>query len=535
MNREIEWFCYHTVQEGLLTAEECRAVAEAIEESDVDRDLATFAQTAVDNELCTNVERLEELMEHAQEAAASMQFPPKCFATGDQPEETDKAQSQDGNDVSVQGEDNVGQTTEAATAAAQQPEAEPEGRGETEAGTGKRLEELREWPDLAKATDMEYPEARELMNEVLAQARKAGCSDLHISAGAQPFVRYKTQVHRLDDQQVICSAAAERLNLSITTDAQRATFEQSGDMDICYATEEGERYRTNLHRQRLGVSGAYRIIDNEIPTLAELGFPRTDILEKLTTYHQGLILLTGPAGCGKSTTMNSFVQMINHARYEHIVSVEDPVEFIHQPQKCNVTQREVGNHTQDFSRALRASLREDPDIIVIGELRDLETIEMAIRASETGHLVLGTLHTLDAASTVDRILDVFPPEQQGQIRSMVSENLKGVICQELIFSESHDEVYLASEIMLGTLAIANIIREGDTFKLPSTIQTSYNAGMRTMEQSVYDLYMENKLSYEEAMNRIEAEDLVRKMQTNEAKRAAQSASKEGKKKRRFFK
>jgi twitching motility protein PilT len=376
---------------------------------------------------------------------------------------------------------------------------------------------------------MTREEARELIHEFFLRSRREGCSDIHISAGAHPFVRRHKVIYLLDDQPVLSPEAALALNFALLTPEQRDRFEKGGDLDYTYAVNENERYRTNVMRQRLGVSGSYRVVDTVVRDLRELGFPQPEVIEKLTTYHQGLILVTGPAGCGKSTTLSALVDLINRTRKDHIITVEDPIEVVHPPKSCNVTQREVGSHTRTWAAALRAALREDPDIIVIGELRDLETIEMAIRASETGHLVIGTLHTGSAASTMDRVLDVFPPNQQAMIRAMAAESLKGVICQQLLPNRDHSGVVLAVEIMLGTLAVGNIIREGETFKLPSVIQTAHNIGMCLMEESICELYMAGQLSFDQTRPKIRSEELVKRMQINEAQLAAKAAGLDKKK------
>ena len=491
MNAQIERFCLRAVQEGLLTAGQCRAVADAMREADIQAELTVFAQVVVDNELCDDVARLEQLMAMAVDEARTLGPPTESVFEGD---------------VSVPPAAEIGGG---------------EGGGPAVAVSSGGLGV--EWPDLSAAEHLSAGDARALMDRFLACAREAGCSDVHVSAGAHPFVRRHKSMVLLDDQPVLTPEAAENLNLSLLAEDERDAYEQTHDLDYSYAASETERYRTNVLLQRLGVAGSYRIIDNEVRTLDELGFPRADVIEKLTTYHQGLILVTGPAGCGKSTTLASLIDLINRNRKDHIITVEDPIEVVHPPKSCNITQREIGNHTKSFSNALRAALREDPDIIVIGELRDLETIEMAIRASETGHLVIGTLHTGSAASTMDRVLDVFPPNQQAQIRSMAAESLKGVICQQLVANAAGDGVVLAVEIMLGTLAVANIVREGETFKLPSIIQTSYNIGMCLLEQSYFDLYMAGKITFDLARTRVQAQDQVAQMQANEARRAAEAA------------
>lgn len=515
MNKEIDWFCYHAVSEDLLTADHCRAVADAISEADIEPSLHVFAQTVVDNELCDNLERLEELMEMSVEEARSVGPPPESILDGEEAEAAAPS------------------APPPAPVTEPEPAVEPLGHADQSEYASEVPDWARGWPDLSQAENLADDDARELMHAFLRKAREESCSDVHVSTGACPFVRRYKEIHLLADQPALTPEASAKLNLSLLDPENRDMFEKTHDLDFSYSVGPHERYRINMLLQRLGVSGSYRVIDSSVRSLTELGFRRTEVIEKLTAHHQGLILVTGPAGCGKSTTMASLVDLINRSRHDHIITIEDPVEFVFSPEGCNITQREVGQHTRNFANALRAALREDPDIIIIGELRDLETIEMAIRASETGHLVIGTLHTGSASSTMDRILDVFPPNQQAQIRSMAAESLKGVICQRLIQNKTGDGVVLATEVMLGTLAVANIIRDGETFKLPSTVQTSYNMGMCTMEQSLFELYMADELSYEQVEPRMENEDLIRQMQKREAQRAAEAAGK-GKKKRGWF-
>ncbi len=509
MNKEIEWFCYHIAEAGLLSPGKCRAVAEAISESDMEPDLQVFAQTIVDNELCSDIDRLQEFLEMAIQEARSMGFPPRSVL--------EDSPSPEGSAPEA-----PAPPSPAVPAAPPPPPPIVSSKGGPDW--------LQGWPSLAAAADASPDQAVALLTAFLNKARAANCSDIHISAGAVPFVRRHKQVHLVPGQDIIGRQASEKLNLTILSEEQRKTFEKTHDLDYSYSMSETDRYRTNVMLQRLGVSGSYRVIDNEIRSLEALGFPRPEVVEKLTTHHQGLILVTGPAGCGKSTTLASLVDYINRNRRDHIISVEDPIEVIHHPIGCNITQRELNRHTRSFSNALRAALREDPDIIVIGELRDLETIEMAISSSETGHLVIGTLHTGSAASTMDRVLDVFPPNQQAQIRTMVAESLKGVICQQLLPNIDGTGVVMASEIMLGTLAVSNLIRDGKTYQLDSIIQTGRNIGMSTMEQSHADLCIKGLRSYEQTVPLVKSSDLLKQMQMAEAKRGAEAAG--GKKKKR---
>lgn len=509
MDKAVDWFCFHVVEEGLLDAKTCVAVAQAIEEQGFKVDLQTFAQAVVDNELCSDVGALQQFMQMAVDEARSLGFPPESIF-----------------------EDVVAPSVEPVNfdVSFEKSEAPPiEERTPLTVPVGQQW--MAGWPDLSQVLELDQGGAHKLLNAFLHKARQTQCSDVHISAGSFPFVRRFKNVYLLPGQKIVTAEVAEAINLSPLTPEQREAFTRDHDLDYSYSISEEDRYRTNLLRQRLGVAGSYRLIDRDVRSLRDLGFKRPEVIEKLTTHHQGLILVTGPAGCGKSSTLASLVDYINRNRHDHIITVEDPIEVIHQPINCNITQRELNTHTRSFGNALRAALREDPDIIVIGELRDLETIEMAIRSSETGHLVIGTLHTGSAATTMDRILDVFPPGQQAQIRAMVSESLKGVICQQLLPNKNNDGVALAAEIMLGTLAVSNLIREGKTFQLPSTIQTGRNLGMSTMEQSYFDLYMAGLRSFEQTIPLVASQELIRQMQQNEARQNAKAAGMDPDKKR----
>ena len=383
-----------------------------------------------------------------------------------------------------------------AAAAAAAPSAQPARQPEIKQTPEQKIAWLKGWPVLNKAADMDREGARKLLDDFLHKARENKCSDVHISAGAYPFVRRYKEIYLVPDQEVLSRKAAENLNYAPLTDEQRALFDEHHDLDYSYNIKEDDRYRTNLLLHRLGMEASYRIIKNTITPINQLGFKQPEVIEKLTTYGQGLILVTGPAGSGKSTTMSALAEFINEHRHDHIITVEDPIEVVYQPKGCNITQRELNNHTRSFQNALRAALREDPDVIIIGEMRDLETIEMAIHSSETGHLVIGTLHTSSAAETMNRLLDVFPHGQQAQIRAMVAESLKGVICQQLLPNKNGDGVVLAYEIMLGTLAVSNLIREGKTFQLISSIETGAKDGMITLEKSMENLYNAGIVSLE---------------------------------------
>jgi twitching motility protein PilT len=284
--------------------------------------------------------------------------------------------------------------------------------------------------------------------------------------------------------------------LAILTESQRQTFETRSDLDFAYEIPEVGRFRVNLLRQYKGVGAVFRLLPTRIRTLEELGLPQ--VVYSLVRLEQGLVLVTGPTGSGKSTTLAALVDHINQESDKHIVTIEDPLEFIHPNKKSLVTQREVGAHTTSFAAALRAVLREDPDIILLGELRDLESIALAITAAETGHVVFGTLHTRTAASTVDRLIDVFPSDQQSQIRTMLAETLKGVIAQQLLIRTDGQGRVIAVEILIGTTALANLIREGKTYQIPSLIQTGRREGMQTMDQAILELLRSKQITPQEA-------------------------------------
>jgi twitching motility protein PilT len=334
------------------------------------------------------------------------------------------------------------------------------------------------------------------LEKFLKFAVQAGASDLHVSPSCVPTVRLHGALRKLN-APALRSQDVEELLLPILSPEQRQGFDKRKSCDFCYDLAGTGRFRVNLFRQRLGLAGSFRVLPAKVPTLAELGMP--PVIERLLSYRQGLVLVTGPAGCGKTTTQAAMINHLNETRHEHIITVEDPIEIVHANKNCTVTQRQVGAHTKSFATALRAALREDPDIILIGEMRDLETISIAITSAETGHLVLGTLHTPNAAHTVNRLVDVFPPEQIGQIRVMVSESLRGVVSQQLVPRADGQGRSAALEILVCTAAIANMIREDRTFQIPSLMQIGVKQGMRLMEQSLFALVEKGVVKPEDAL------------------------------------
>jgi twitching motility protein PilT len=329
---------------------------------------------------------------------------------------------------------------------------------------------------------------------LLERALACGASDLHLRAESPPLMRLHGRLQPLPETDG--QDGYEAALLAILTDNQRQIFEARSDLDFAYEIPHVGRFRVNLLRQHKGVGAVFRLLPSRLYTLEELGLPQ--VVYTLVRLEQGLVLVTGPTGSGKSTTLAAIIDHINQESDKHIVTIEDPLEFIHPNKKSLVTQREVGAHTLSFAAALRAVLREDPDIILLGELRDLETISLAITAAEIGHLVFGTLHTRTAASTVDRLIDVFPPEQQSQTRIMLAETLKGVIAQQLLVrADGHGRV-VAVEILVGTTALANLIRESKTHQIPSLIQTGRREGMQTMDQAILELLRSKQITPQEA-------------------------------------
>ena len=334
------------------------------------------------------------------------------------------------------------------------------------------------------------------LHQILARAVNENASDIHVPSGAPIQIRRNGRLVHVNEHSYSPSEI-ESMLLEILTDEQRKHFKETNDLDFSYDIPGISRFRANVCRQHRGVDGTFRIISNQIPSAESLGLPQSVI--SLTRHHQGLVLITGPAGQGKSTTIASLIDIINSEKPHHIITVEDPIEFIYPVKKAVVNQREVGKHTKSFANALRAALREDPDVIVVGEMRDLETISLAITAAETGHLVFGSMMTTNAPQTIDRMLDSFPAGQQPQIRMMLSESLRGIISQQLLPTADGKGRVLACEVLICTLAVANMIRERKTVQLSSTMQTSRNLGMQRMDDALMDLVQAGIITSETAL------------------------------------
>ena len=347
------------------------------------------------------------------------------------------------------------------------------------------------------------------LHELLKIMIEKGASDLHVTTGTAPQLRIDGELQPLDFP-ALTPLDTKNICYSVLTDAQKHEFEEENELDLSFGIKGLSRFRANIFMQRGAIAGAFRQIPYKILTFEELGLP--PIVEELTRIPRGLVLVTGPTGSGKSTTLASMINSINESRHEHIITIEDPIEFLHPHKKCVVNQREVGADTDSFSKALKYILRQDPDIVLVGELRDLETIEAALTIAETGHVTFATLHTNGAIQTINRIIDVFPPHQQTQVRAQLSFVLQGVVSQMLLPKASGKGRVLAAEIMVPNSAIRNLIREDKVHQIYSQMQIGQDKyGMQTMNQSLYNLYSRRLISLDLAMGRSPDPDEFRQM------------------------
>jgi len=337
------------------------------------------------------------------------------------------------------------------------------------------------------------------LEAILRTAIERGASDVHLHAGAPMRLRIAGAFQSLDAASPD-AAAIESILLGALDEKSRAELEERGQIDLCHEVEGLGRFRANLYRQQRGLDGVFRVIPPRPPTLDELGLPRA--VARLTSFHQGMVLVTGPTGCGKTSTLAALVDLINEERSEHVLTVEDPIEFVHPAKRCLVNQRSVKHHTQSFARALRAALREDPDVIVIGELRDLETISLALTAAETGHLVMATLHTDNTLRTLNRVVGAFPADQQEQVRTMLAESLRAVISQRLLPRADGKGRVPALETLIVTKAVANLIRENKVFQIQSILQTGATHGMGLLDHSIRAHVQAGTVRREDALKHI---------------------------------
>jgi twitching motility protein PilT len=355
--------------------------------------------------------------------------------------------------------------------------------------------------DEIRRDDFSLPEALITMLEMRG-------SDLHLTAGAPPTVRVDGSLRPIPDTEELTPETIMRIMYSIVTQQQRERFEETLELDFSYALPEVARFRVNLYKQRDSLGAAFRVIPFEIKSLESLGMPPA--MGNFAQLPRGFVLVTGPTGSGKSTTLAALVDLANRTRNEHIMTVEDPIEFLHQHKSCLVNQREVGEDTYSFANALKHVLRQDPDIILVGEMRDLETIQVALTAAETGHLVFATLHTQDAAQTIDRVIDVFPPSQQQQIRQQLAGTLQGIVCQTLCKTADGRGRVAATEVLMATPAIRNLIREGKTHQIYSALQAGAQHGMHTLDQNLAELVKSGRITYDTAFEKCHhVEDFTR--------------------------
>jgi twitching motility protein PilT len=348
------------------------------------------------------------------------------------------------------------------------------------------------------------------LSELLKRMVDSGGSDLHITTNSPPRIRIHGELKPCEDLPALGPSDTKQLAYSILTDAQKHRFEETLELDFSFGIKNIARFRGNLFNQRGATAGVFRVIPFEIKTFEQLQLPA--VLRKLCEKPRGLILVTGPTGSGKSTTLATMLDLINQTRHEHMITIEDPIEFIHPHKRCLVNQREVHSDTQSFANALRAALREDPDVVLIGEMRDLETIEAALRIAETGHLTFGTLHTNSASSTINRIIDVFPAHQQSQIRAQLSLVMEGILCQALLPKSDGKGRAMAMEILVPNPAIRNLVREDKIHQIYSSMQTGQDKyGMQTFNQSLYTLYQTKQITLETALGRSSNTDELQDM------------------------
>ena len=348
------------------------------------------------------------------------------------------------------------------------------------------------------------------LSDLLRLMVKSGGSDLHITTNSPPRIRVHGELKPCEDLPALGPGDTKQLCYSILTDAQKHRFEENLELDFSFGIKNIARFRGNLFHQRGAVAGVFRVIPFEIKTFEQLGLPQ--VLRKLCERPRGLILVTGPTGSGKSTTLATMLDLINSTRHEHMITIEDPIEFIHPHKRCLVNQREVNSDTHSFANSLRSALREDPDVVLIGEMRDLETIEAALRIAETGHLTFGTLHTNSAASTINRIIDVFPAHQQSQIRAQFSMVIEGILCQSLLPRQDGKGRVMAMEILVPNPAIRNLIREDKIHQIYSTMQTGQEKyGMQTFNQSLLNFYQQRLIDLDTALARSSNKDELQDM------------------------
>ena len=483
MQPDVKWFCFLVVERQVVSPQVCACL---LRDLGPDTDLLTLAQALLDQGFTADLVTVQDLANQACERSQGGESVPH------------RSEATDGDEVQP---------------AAPVPMAVAKAIG-SKAGTHYFRVEFRHGglhiTDLNQVATLGKHEAKEVLAALTKAIRTAGASDLHLASGAVPFMRIHGRVAMLGDT-ALTAASALSLNTLLLSAEQRQRFLSAKDLNLAIEIAAGLRARVNLVLHRGGSAGTYHLVPDRIPSLSELGFADPDVITKLLDNRTGMIIVAGPVGCGKTTTLAALVEVINHKRAQHIITIEDPVEIVYPSGKCLINQREVGTHTRDSVSALRGALREDPDVIVIGEMHDLETTELAITAAETGHLVITTLHTRDIATTLGRVLDVFPPGKRPQIRAMTSGSMRGIICQQLLPRQDGEGQALAYALLLNNGGVARIIREGGMHMLPTVMQTGLSQGMVSMDNSVLRLARTGVISTEVAMASLRSKDAAQRL------------------------
>lgn len=527
VTNEIKLFANLCIKQGILSTEDCQRLSHTLK---TDSELLDFAQTILEQGREGEFEQIQALLHQAEKMAlegripGSNPFKQSESAPADPPanarskiklpsKKTDSSQLQ------------PTESTARPSIKAPQPTSPPRDPDLQSQTTEQTLENVIDvdevyptWFEPSRLENISDSEAKQALIALLLIAAHEGASDLHICADSRIFVRHNRAIV-YKSTGIVSAKVARALNLSILSDEQATGFKDEKDLDFALPFSSGQRFRVNLMQHKEGIAGTYRIVPAKTPSLEELGFPNADRLKELLAFHNGLILVTGPVGSGKTTTLAALIEILNQTREDHIITVEEPIEVIQRSKLCQITQRGVGPHTKTYKRALKGALRQDPDIIVIGEMRDLETIEMAISASETGHLVIATMHTSDASTTLNRLLDVFPPAQQTQIRSMVAESLRGIVCQRLL-PNKEGGLTLASELLLQNMAVASLIRDGKIQALGNVMETGRSAGMVQMDYSVLELWKNGIINDDIALANIRNRMLHQQIRDHRATEAA---------------
>lgn len=531
VTNEIKLFANLCIKQGILSTEDCQRLSHTLK---TDSELLDFAQTILEQGREGEFEQIQALLHQAEKMAlegripGSNPFKQSESAPADPPanarpkiklpsKKTDSSQPQ------------PTKSTARPSIKAPQPTSPPRDPDLQSQTTEQTLENVIDvdevyptWFEPSRLENISDSEAKQALIALLLIAAHEGASDLHICADSRIFVRHNRAIV-YKSTGIVSAKVARALNLSILSDEQATGFKDEKDLDFALPFSSGQRFRVNLMQHKEGIAGTYRIVPAKTPSLEALGFPNADRLKELLAFHNGLILVTGPVGSGKTTTLAALIEILNQTREDHIITVEEPIEVIQRSKLCQITQRGVGPHTKTYKRALKGALRQDPDIIVIGEMRDLETIEMAISASETGHLVIATMHTSDASTTLNRLLDVFPPAQQTQIRSMVAESLRGIVCQRLL-PNKEGGLTLASELLLQNMAVASLIRDGKIQALGNVMETGRSAGMVQMDYSVLELWKNGIINDDIALANIRNRMLHQQIRDHRATEAASTTA-----------